>query len=254
MTTVEQRLTRPTKRTVKLSEIHARPDEFQYRDNEYENHHVEEIAEAIRRKGSVDRVDLWRDAKNGKLVVVDGHHRRQAYKRAGVNKVPAIVWEGSAEAARLHALRENAKARLPMTATEKNNATWRLACQTDCSGAYTYSKRVLVESTGAADGTVGNMRRSRRRLLEADKPLPETWWGALAALKDLAGKELTDDDRDAMVEERARRLDDRVGKDIGNMAEIQIEAVIKMLEKRLGQKTRILADWWREDAVEGWPY
>ncbi|MGY9046785.1 hypothetical protein P775_15060 [Puniceibacterium antarcticum] len=250
MTTAEQRLTRSAQRTVKLDDIHTRPDTFQYRDREYENHHVEEIADVLQRKGRVDRIDLWKDPESGELVVLDGHHRLEAHRRVGMSKVPAVIFEGAEEAARLHALQENAKARLPMTASEKNNATWRLVCQVRDDGEYVYSKKALVKNAGAADGTVGNMRRTRTRLLEADKPLPETWWGALAELKDAAGKDLTDDDRDAMIDERARRLDDRVGKDIANMAEIQIEAVIKMLEKRLGQKTRILADWWREDLDE----
>ncbi|WPZ20470.1 ParB N-terminal domain-containing protein [Sulfitobacter faviae] len=260
MTQQEQLLTRLRKANVKPADLCTRPEDFQYREMEFENYHVTEIADALRRKGSVDRIDVWRDPKTNELVVLDGHHRFEAHRRVGSVKVPVVIFEGTEEAARLHALDENAKARLPMTATEKSNAAWKLVCLTRDDGEYTYSKATIVKRTAVSDGQVGNMRRARSRLLKADLPIPDSWWGALASLKGEEGRELTDDDIEALIEERARRLDDRVGKDIGRMAEVQIEAVCRMLEKRLGQKTKMLVEWWREDfeaeedEFEGWPF
>jgi hypothetical protein len=240
-------LTRSKNASLKPADLHTRPDIFQYREHEFENHHVTEIEDALRRNGSVDRIDVWRDPSNGELVVLDGHHRLEAHCRVGARKVRVSIYEGTEEQARLHALKENAKARLPMTATEKSNAAWRLVCLTREDGTYVYSKKAVVAHTAVSDGQVGNMRRTRTQLLEADLPLPDTWWAALAKLKGDERRELSDDERQELIEERARRLDDRVGRDIGQMAQVQIEAVITMLEKRLGQKTRTLAEWWRED-------
>ena len=235
-----------------LKDLWTRPEVFQYRDKEVENHHVEDIASVIKLKRTVDPLDVWKDPSNGALVVIDGHHRLAAYKRAGVTRqIPVVIFEGPETAARLHALSENAKARLPMTATEKNNAAWRLVCLTADDGKSIYSKADVTKHTGASDGTVGNMRRTRRKLLKADEWLPETWKAALAQLKGQEQEELSDEDWNAIIRERAQRLDDKVGKEIGHMGDLQIDAVALMLEKRLGGKTEILGERWRTDLVDG---
>ncbi|MBY6092376.1 ParB/RepB/Spo0J family partition protein [Maritimibacter alkaliphilus] len=247
MTAEKQELTIFKRQKVKLAEIHTRPEIFQYREMEYDTHHVEELKDTILSKGALDRIDLWRDPETAELVVLDGHHRVRAYARAGKPSAPAIIYEGPEEAARLHALKENSKARLQMTPTEKSNAAWRLVCLVKTSGGYLYSKQMVARHTGASERTVATMRSTRRKLLEADQDLPDAWWAALAALKDHEGKELTEDDREAVIEERTRRLDEKVGKEIAVMSEIQPEAVMRMLERRLGWKLRQWADYWRSE-------
>ena len=49
--------------------------------------HLERVVEAIHRKGRVPAVIVWR--KNGKLIVIDGRHRYEAYKRLGLPTMPA---------------------------------------------------------------------------------------------------------------------------------------------------------------------
>jgi len=152
------------------------------------------------------------------------------------------VPSGTEEEAVLLALEDNAKARLPMTAQEKSNAAWRLV-----RVGYGYSKADICIATGISDGTVAKMRRTRRVLIEEGADLPETWWQAMQAAKGYTQEDTTDDMRDEIIEERARALDAEIGPALGRMAEIQIEAVICVLERRLGSKTRILADWWSEE-------
>ena len=244
----EQRLTRKKKTQVRLSDLCTRPDVFQYRDNEVENYHVEAMVDVIKQQGTVDPVDVWEDPSNGELVVIDGHHRYAAFHRVATSsniKIPVVLWEGTEDAARLHALRENTKARLQMTPSERANAAWRLVCRKTDEGKPVYSKAEIVNVTGVADRTVANMRRTLKRLESEDEPIPETWKGALAQLNGIELGELTDEDREEIIEQRAQRLDEKVGKDIAQMADIQIEAVQRMLERRLGSKTDTLAEWWR---------
>ncbi|TRY10195.1 hypothetical protein FN961_25470 [Shewanella hanedai] len=38
-------------------------------------------------------VDAWRNPNTGRLEVQDGHHRTEAAKKAGLDKIPVQVWE-----------------------------------------------------------------------------------------------------------------------------------------------------------------
>jgi len=37
-------------------------------------------------------VDAWRNLVTGRLELQDGHHRTEAAKRAGIDKIPVNVW------------------------------------------------------------------------------------------------------------------------------------------------------------------
>ena len=38
-------------------------------------------------------VDAWRNPSTGRLEIQDGHHRTEAAKKAGLEKIPVQVWE-----------------------------------------------------------------------------------------------------------------------------------------------------------------
>lgn len=38
-------------------------------------------------------VDAWRNPNTGRLEIQDGHHRTEAAKKAGLDKIPVEVWE-----------------------------------------------------------------------------------------------------------------------------------------------------------------
>ncbi|HHE8281341.1 TPA: ParB/Srx family N-terminal domain-containing protein [Pseudomonas aeruginosa] len=38
-------------------------------------------------------VDVWRNPKTGRLEIQDGHHRTEAAKKAGLDKIPVSLWE-----------------------------------------------------------------------------------------------------------------------------------------------------------------
>jgi ParB-like chromosome segregation protein Spo0J len=228
-----------------LGDIKLRPETFQFREFEIIESHVFDLGQTLKSGRELDPMLVWDSGKDG-YIVIDGHHRYKAYRRCKPSaKISVRVFSGTEEEAVLLALEDNAKARLPMTAQEKSNAAWRLV-----SAGYGYSKADICIATGISDGTVAKMRRTRRVLIEKGEGLPKTWWQALQAMKGYEQEAISDDRRAEIIEERARALDAEIGPALGREAEIQIEAVSLVLEKRLGSKIYFLADQWSGEEGE----
>lgn len=243
MNTTKQGINRPRKAHVRLTELTTDPDTFQFREQEVDPRHVDELVDVLKAGKELDPMVAWKRDIDGRLIVIDGHHRLAALLKAGANgKVRIEVHTCSREDARLLALNENAKARLQMSPAEKASAAWRLVC--DESG---YSKAQIAKATGVSTSTVANMRNVRKQLEVSNEEIPLNWVQArvLARAKGHQPIELTEDEREELIKARAKALDDKVGKLIGDMGERQLEAVRLMLEWRLGQKTTFLADYWR---------
>lgn len=231
----KQSVDRPVRQQVSLRNISMKPDVFQFRHFEVDPHHVDDLAGVLDTGNMLDPLTLWKDPETGGLVVVDGHHRLAAYKQAGWRKkVPALVHRCGIEQARLMALRENGKTRLPLTKDERMDAAWALVCLS----LPEYSRRVIRETTGVSDGTVATMRRTRDALVKRDPDgdLPRQWWQALATLKDKEQRDYTEDEREAMIEAKTAQLDEKIGSDLGFMAAKQVEAACAVVAKRLGRK------------------
>ncbi|UOA32183.1 hypothetical protein DSM110093_01967 [Sulfitobacter sp. DSM 110093] len=246
MNKIKQGLTREKTTQVKLSDISTDTRTFQFRDEDLNEAHAEELKSHIRRGEPLDPISVWRHPETQALIVVDGHHRLEAYRRFGWRgKVPAMVYTCSLEEARKLALKENAKSRLPMTSQERMNAVWNLNCFHDANGPV-YSKKEIVALRLASDGTVAKMRRTRQELIAAGESLPNTW---LEAMEMLSGRGQSDKDwdADAWVQARADAIDAQVGKIIGYEGERCLDALRVVLEKRLGHRTEELADYWRVD-------
>ncbi|WP_341864308.1 ParB N-terminal domain-containing protein [Gymnodinialimonas sp. 57CJ19] len=210
-------------------------DTFQFRHFPYDQHHVDALVKALKTAGELDPMTLWRDPHTNELVIVDGHHRFEAYRQAGHRRqVRARVHECSVEQAQLLALKENGKTRLPLTHAERSDAAWALVCL----GPEVHSRSAVSKATGVADGTVATMRRTRIALLERDPEddLPRRWWEARAALKDIGRREYTDEERDEMIEAKAAQLDEQIGAKLGFMVSNQIEAACGVVAGRLGRQ------------------
>ena len=116
MTKPKQTLKQPKVTQVSLSTITIDTDTFQFRDEDLTEYHVEELRSQLRPREPLDALTLWQCPNTNALIVLDGHHSFEAYKRFGwSSKVPARVHTCSLKDARKLALTENAKARLPMT-------------------------------------------------------------------------------------------------------------------------------------------
>ncbi len=110
---------------VTLSAITSYPALFQPREKELDEYHVADLTKAIRNHGQLDPILVL--LIGSEVVLVDGHHRFEAYKRSEYKgPIPAEFFEGTLEEAILEAGNANTKVRLQMTNGERQNQAWEL--------------------------------------------------------------------------------------------------------------------------------
>ncbi|MFD0979978.1 ParB N-terminal domain-containing protein [Tropicimonas aquimaris] len=119
-------LLKPRRLSVPLPEIDTDYGRFQFRSLDITQCHVAALADVLKREQSLDRLDLWQDA-DGRLLVLDGHHRLAAYRQYGwTKKVPVVVHYFTEAEAKLFAVKANAKAKLQMSPQEQADSAWTL--------------------------------------------------------------------------------------------------------------------------------
>lgn len=219
---------KPKKTSLPISKLRTDPDTFQFRSRQFYERHVNELTDAIKAGRKLDRMIVLKRSDEDH-VVIDGHHRFEAYKRMNVTKsVPVIVHVcDETEAVKL-ALSENSKTKLPMTKEERQDAAWRLVCSD-----YGLSKAETAKSTGVSERTVANMRKARKELEELGHPVPEQWWQAIQLRNNLNVLELTEEDREAKIEAEINKLDALIGPTIGEVGNRQCEALAGVIALRL---------------------
>jgi hypothetical protein len=120
---------------------------------------VKELATRIERKGELDPVLVVK--LRGQWVVVDGHHRLAAYRKAGWNgKLIRCEWfSGTAREAMDASVSRNEKTHLRIDQADKAEAAW-MRTLLDWDGKnWSTSKKDVVHLTGCGEGTVAQMRR-----------------------------------------------------------------------------------------------
>ena len=72
---------------------------------------IEAIAESMRDRGfdPTESLHVWVDPVDGSPIILAGHHRLAAAKRAGVTEVPAHVFQGAEAEAAIFARRSNSQ-------------------------------------------------------------------------------------------------------------------------------------------------
>lgn len=234
------------RRKVPLNEILTAPEVFQPRDFGEEpwkkKRHVEDLTKLIDDGLELDPITLF--PVDGGLFVVDGHCRLEAYREAGWGEkrtVPARVLRGSFLDALAGASRENAKARLPLTQTEKSEHAWRLVRATE---GQEWSCRDLARSTAVKKSTIGNMQKALREA-EAAGPDPRdfTWeeWKRRGR-----GEVVYDEARENKM---ARSWANRMRHQLGPKPEGQPEVLLEALRMAYPNEVRA---WEEEGYLEPW--
>ena len=227
----------PEEMRMKLSDLNIRPEEFQFRDVELDRYHADELEKALQQGRDVGPLDVWPDPNDSRYYILDGHHRYEAYRRLRWNKpIKVIVHEGPLHEVKLVALRENTKARLPMSHKERADAAWRLTVAQFEDGSYSYSKRELAEATGVSERTVATMRKTYRKISELERDHPASWAAAIEVAKGNEFEDMTDDERELWIEAKAGEIDKAIGKPIAEYTKRYPEAVHRVLERRMGQE------------------
>lgn len=185
MTSKTKAATTATPASLPLSSLRTQPYKFQFREQETIEAHVQDLVAALKVGDTLDPMTVWQRTDDD-YVVVDGHHRLEAYRRFDFSEdVPVTLHQCPEADAILLALAENTKTKLPMTKTERENAAWRIVCSD-----HGLSKAQTVKATGISDGTVSKMRRTLKLLQDEDLQVPDTWWQAMREVKKLDGSEV----------------------------------------------------------------
>lgn len=225
---------RPT--SLALSSIHTRPDDFQFRAVELDNHHTERLIEAHQRGADLGRIDVWKDPGDGRYYVLDGHHRLEAYRRAAlISTVKVMVHDGPYHRVRLVALQENTRARLPMSDVERSDAAWRLVAEQEVDNdPERYSKAELAKLTQRSERTIGNMRATAKALIQDDHALPDSWQKAMRLKREGEQGEMSEEDREVWIEAKAAQIDADIGAAIFRYCNNYPEAFQQVLQQRMG--------------------
>jgi hypothetical protein len=146
-----------------LSAITVAPNVFQWRlgneDMQADRKHVADLAGVIKRADKPTPLDPILVMAIGRgYFVVDGHHRFDAYHTAGwIGDVPVEYFEGSVHDAKIRALEENKKNKLPLGDEGKREAAWKLLVRGNADKARRYTQARISEITTVPLRTVKRM-------------------------------------------------------------------------------------------------
>lgn len=226
--------------------IRTRETVFQHRAawSGQSDYHRDELTKALknlRHDEDLEPITVWWSGRA--WYCIDGHHRLKAYHAVrGAGEIPVVVFDGSLEEAFVEALRANTKTKLPMTNKERQDAAWRLV------RLEVGSKREQRLASGASEGTVASMRRTRDRLVKErpGEPLPITWWQAQQAVKGLDFQPQGDEVIDEKVREIVEKLRKTFGGTLANKPDMvwaALELYHQGLFKQMWQRAKDEDQW-----------
>ena len=169
-------------------------------------------------------------------VVVDGHHRLQAYRTTkGRKTIPAIVFEGSPTQVVLRAISGNNRDKLAMTPKEKLSTGWSIFV----AMAGKKQQSVTVQELGISRGSVQNFRK-QFSLIAADiasGKLEDTTignyeWPEARNYPDTYGGDWEEADDEAYIAGLAEKLFKAFGHTLMNG---DVSNIGKALERHLGE-------------------
>lgn len=208
-----------------LDQITLLPALFQPRA--MDERHISELVRAIKAAGSLDPITVMQAGEEA--VLVDGHHRVEAYKRAKrTADIPVRYFEGTPQEAVLESGEANSKAKLPMAMWERMNFAWRLVVM----GAY--SKEKIATAAGVSTSQVATMRKVLKKL--GEEAAAHRSWALARKAAEGQGVEMTDDEREEWKQEEANRWADRLQKEFGNKLSSNPEITAMALATYFGRR------------------
>ena len=215
---------------INWKDIRVEPDVFQPRGGELNEHHVGSLMKAIEDQGALDPLLVMQIG--AEVFVIDGHHRLAAYRRKKfAHPIPVQWFEGSIPDAVIAAGEANTKAKLPMDSVERGNYAWRLVQ----SGRYSIKR--TAKAAGVSPRLVCNMRDVQKRLGE-EVGVYRHWWAAREAAEGRTGRPLSDDEREARVDEMAEVYAERMFKTFGTKLSANLPISARALKRYHGNRTR----------------
>lgn len=237
MTTTKRALPRPTLKQVQIKQLHTHEAAFQPRSTGLLENHVARLLDALQRGDALDRLAVWEDPETGELIVADGHHRLEAYRRANVTgKIGVEIFKCDRTTAMLIPIKDNAKSRVSMPEDDKRNWAWRMTKEGG------WSKAATVSACGVGDGTVGRMRRIMKKLKKRDIELPEGWKAAQAAERGDDNGEWTHEESEEWRNGLIDKADRQFGASLAYLCKTSPEAAGELLALCAGGRLPLVLD------------
>jgi ParB-like chromosome segregation protein Spo0J len=195
----------PTPERVLLSALTRAPEAFNVRGEplvEYQLHH---LGRALAVQGDLTPILVLPIGRS--LLIVDGHHRAEAYRRAKREAIPVEVFNGSVREAVLEAAARNTRTVLPMDNRQRQDLAWRLV---NCD----FTLNQITRATGIARSQVGIMRKVKRAL--GNDAAGRSWGEARNLANGREPIEYTHDEREEMMSTWQQNLADRFRRAFGN--------------------------------------
>lgn len=167
---------------ISVSKIEVDPELFQPRfvgmdsDGIQSKDHVFDLSKRLEREGSLDPILVL--PVGDQAIVIDGHHRLEAYKKAKKSKIKALIFDGEPHTAKLESALENHKARLQMSGQEKTQTAWNFVRQgmiSESPPKWVYSENEIIKATNASDGTIKKMRTIFKEFQSKGMDVPDSW-------------------------------------------------------------------------------
>lgn len=237
-------------RQMKICDLFIDEDNFLPKRHErFNDHHIDDLAERIKRGITLDPMTVWDNPVDGKTYIIAGHHRYKAYrKRRHKSPIKVRVFDGTLAEARLKASASNIKAVLPLNAAERSDTAWWLVTFWAKAGGYVYSKDQTAAASGVSKSQIAVMRRTHKLLLDSGMQLPVTWQDAVRAKSGLA--DIVEIDEDEQVNADADRLDAQIGSLITQAGHRSPRALARVLARRLKGRYEMVCRWADTEYIE----
>jgi hypothetical protein len=196
-------------------------------------HHLSVIVAAVKAGRTIEPLLVYR--VGARVVLLDGHHRLEAYRRARVTiPIPVKFFKGTLQEAVLAARKANSTPKLAMSPAERANDAWRLVKL----GKDKFSKPQICDAANVSDSLVAAMRRALKALGAEAANDCETWREARQQAEGKEGyTDMTESEREArlamIAEDWARRIGKAVGSKMANNSELAAMALERYFGRRL---------------------
>jgi ParB-like chromosome segregation protein Spo0J len=216
--------------TLAWKDIRQEPVLFQARGGAFYEPHLGDLISAIGREGRLDPVVVVQ--LGPQAVLIEGHHRMEAYRRAGIIEgIPVVYFTGTVEEAVAESGRANSRAKLPMRLTERSDYAWKLVLL----GRHSIKQTALA--AGISERQVANMRKVARAL-GAEAFDHDRWKAALRASKGIASLTWEPDEIEARKEALAQEYAERLSKAFYTKLTNNPEIAARALSLHFGDKLR----------------
>lgn len=223
-------------RSLPLDQVQAMPEVFQPRMSVPSEKHISDLRSSL--KSVRDLTPILVLPLGDQAVVVDGHHRLEAYRMEGRGSIPVEFFGGTVQAAILQSGTANSKTVMPLSRRQRTDWAWKLVRMIkpqDATG-YLFSKRQITVSAAVSSGIVATMRRAAKALGENADEYP-SWDLARQAWQDQETPEAYQPYGEEELEEQAQIIADRIARSIGTHRANNPEIMARGLTKFLGRKT-----------------